>query len=183
MPAMQREVPAAVEKTIEKVFRNRIVGFDRIRADKLVPHPENWREHPEEQTSALAWILEKVGFAGAVIVRPLGDGLFQILDGHARAKQAGKRKVPCLVTDLSEEEGRVVVATFDRVGQLAGVRRERLASLLASFRNRSAAVGSLLSGLAAQIAPPRVEFKLLDETLAEGVVMAKCPECGFEFPR
>ena len=111
-------------------LRDRVVRLDRVAANQLRPHPENWRTHPDQQVAALDAILGDIGFAGAVIARELDDGSLQIIDGHARAERMGDQKVPVLVTDLDETEARTVLATYDPIGAMAESNGEVLSGLL-----------------------------------------------------
>lgn len=111
-------------------LRDRVVRLDRVAANQLRPHPENWRTHPDQQVAALDAILGDIGFAGAVIARELNDGSLQIIDGHARAVSAGTAEVPVLVTDLDETEARMVLATYDPIGAMAESNGEVLTALL-----------------------------------------------------
>ena len=64
--------------------RDRIVDLRRVLASELVPHPENWRTHPERQRRVLADLLAEVGIADAVIAFEREDGRLQLIDGHLR---------------------------------------------------------------------------------------------------
>jgi hypothetical protein len=48
------------------LIRDRIVGFRRVRAKDLRPHPKNWRTHPKHQQEALRGILASCGVLGYV---------------------------------------------------------------------------------------------------------------------
>lgn len=101
-----------------------------VKASEIVPHESNWRSHPPEQQAALRSILERIGFAGAALTRELPDGSLQAIDGHLRRDLSGEQEIPCLITDLSEEEARQILATFDPIGAMAGADREKLQELL-----------------------------------------------------
>jgi hypothetical protein len=83
----------------------------------------------------LSSILGEVGFAGALLVRPLTGGTYAVIDGHERVQRFQDReRVPCLVTDLDETEARKILATFDRIGSLAEIDGELLKELSESFQ-------------------------------------------------
>lgn len=124
-------------------FRDRIQELRRVRAGDLIPHPKNWRTHDDQQRTALNAMLEEVGFAGAVIVRPHNGG-FQIIDGHLRSGMDPDAEVPVLVTDLDESEAEKLLATYDPIGAMAGVDAVNLRDLLDSIQTESEAVGDLL---------------------------------------
>src|ERR1019366_4658615 len=119
-------------------IRDRIVEMRRVPACDLVPHPSNFRRHPEAQMKALKGVLGEIGFAGAILCRKLEDGRLQTIDGHARTDLMGKKPVPCLITDLTEEEGRKVLLSFDPIAMMAESDKAMLESLLAStqFENK-----------------------------------------------
>jgi len=131
---------------------DRVKEYKKVRACDLVPHPANWRTHPDIQASALHDLLKEIGFAGAIIARRLEDGRLQILDGHLRVEQMGKREVGVLVTDLTAEEGEKLLLTYDPVGAQATADQARLEALLASVRTDSEAVGAMLEKFAGEAA-------------------------------
>jgi len=114
------------------VFQDRIIEFRRIDPVLLVPHERNWRTHPERQERAIDAILREVGIAGALIVRPIEEGRYQIIDGHLRSKRSDE-PWPCLVLDVTEEESEKLILTFDAIGTMADANAEKLRSLLGSI--------------------------------------------------
>lgn len=129
-------------------IRDRIVELRRMPASAVRPHPENWRTHGKHQLAALRDLLEQIGFAGAVLAFEDPEWGLTCIDGHARETLAGDEAVPVLVTDLSREEARTVLATFDPIGALAGADNERLAAILKGVETESDAVRSMLARLA-----------------------------------
>lgn len=113
-----------------KKTRIRVREMKMVDASLLEPHPGNFRVHTPEQRTAMDGVLNEVGFAGAVLVRELDGGRYQILDGHLRVEEMAGQKVPILVTDLSETEARKVLATFDAVGSMADVDVDGLRALI-----------------------------------------------------
>lgn|GEM_PF-5748776 len=101
-----------------------------VDASLLEAHPGNFRVHTPEQRSAMDAVLGEVGFAGAVLVRELEGGRYQILDGHLRVEEMAGQQVPVLVTDLDETEAKKVLATFDAVGSMAEVDDAGLKALI-----------------------------------------------------
>ena len=55
-------------------IRDRIKAFRRVPARDLVPHPKNWRVHPQAQQDALQALLAELGYCDAVIARDVPDG-------------------------------------------------------------------------------------------------------------
>jgi len=131
---------------------DRVKEYRKVRACDLVAHPANWRTHPDTQVRALRDLLKEIGFAGAIIARRLEDGRLQVIDGHLRVEQMGKREVGVLVTDLTAEESEKLLLTYDPVGAMATADHERLEALLASVRMDSEAVGAMIETFAAAAA-------------------------------
>jgi hypothetical protein len=128
-------------------IKDRVVDLRRVRGCDLIPNPQNWRTHPKEQQDALRGLLADVGFAGAVLARETPEGL-QIIDGHLRAETLGNKKIPVLVLDVTEDEARKMLATFDPLGAMAGRDEEMLKGLLAEVATDNAALQALLDSLA-----------------------------------
>lgn len=124
-------------------IRDRIKELRRVPASELHPNPLNWRTHPKEQLDAIRGILAEVGFAGAELARELPDGSLQLIDGHARAEVAGDAIVPVLVLDVTEDEAKKILATFDPVGAMAGKDAEKLAALISDLKEQD----DILTGL------------------------------------
>lgn len=112
-------------------FRSRIVRLDRVSAGDLAYHPGNWRRHPQAQRRAMNAVLEEVGFVTGVITREREDGKLEVIDGHLRTDLASDQTIPVIVTDLSEDEVDIVMATFDPIAEMAEADTEALADLLA----------------------------------------------------
>ena len=133
-------------------LRSRIVGEGVEAPDQLLANPLNWRTHPKEQVDALEGLLREVGWVQRVIVnRTTGH----IVDGHARVELALRRSepsVPVLYVALTEEEERLVLASLDPIGGLAGTDAETLARLLEGVETTDPALQALLDGLAGESA-------------------------------
>lgn len=112
-------------------LKNRIVGRGKMDPTKLVAHPLNFRLHPDAQKTAVLQILEGVGWVQDILVNRRSGFM---LNGHMRRDIAIARKetrVPITFVDLSPEEEKIVLASFDPIGGMAVVDDEQLASLLA----------------------------------------------------
>jgi hypothetical protein len=129
-------------------IRDRIKAFRRMPASSLRPAPDNWRTHPQIQRDALRGLLAEIGYAGAQLCRELPDGSLELIDGHLRAEEMGDRDVPVLVTDLTEEEAKKLLATFDPLGAMAQADAARLDALLQQIGASDGAVAAVLSQLA-----------------------------------
>ena len=130
-------------------IRDRIKELRRVRAGDLLPHPSNWRSHTDGQRAALQGILAEVGYVDALMVRETPEGL-QIVDGHLRAETTPDTEVPVLVVDLTDDEAKKVLATFDPLGAMAEANAEALGKLLADIETNSEGVQAMLEELAEQ---------------------------------
>ncbi len=142
--------------------QDRVTEMRLVPADQLIANPANWRRHPQAQQRALTAVLDEVGFAGAVIAREDEDGGLVIIDGHARAEMLGDTTVPVLVTDLTEAEADVVLATYDPIGAMAETNEDALAQLLASISTDNEAISDLLATVSTQ----RPELPTYTQTIA-----------------
>ena len=109
--------------------RNRIRELRTVRGGDLKADPRNWRKHPKAQREALQAMLDRVGWADAVIARETPDGLV-LIDGHLRADLDANAEVPVLVVDLDEAEAGQVLATLDPLAAMAEANTEALSKLL-----------------------------------------------------
>ncbi len=134
-------------------IRDRIRELRRVPAGQLQRHPRNWRGHPARQKAALRSVLEKVGYADALLARELPDGSLQLIDGHLRAEATPETEVPVLVLDVTEEEANYLLATHDPLAAMAETQEEVLQDLIKDFSSEQAAVqgmwDELLSSLPA----------------------------------
>lgn len=128
-------------------IRDRIKEFRRLPASSLLDNPKNWRLHPKEQQAALDAVLAEIGFAGAELVFETPDGLM-LIDGHDRKRSAGDEIVPVLVTDLTQEEADLLLATYDPISAMARADQARLDELIGGIETEDAELQKLLDGLA-----------------------------------
>lgn len=119
----------------------------------MVPHPLNWRTHPASQLDALRGVLAEVGVADCVKGFELPDGRVQLIDGHARAEILPDQEIPVLILDVTEDEARKLLATFDPLGDLAGANAARLDELLRQCDFDAPALAQLADELLAKHNP------------------------------
>jgi hypothetical protein len=130
-------------------IRDRIKSLRRVKASELLPHPKNWRTHPEAQQNAMRGVLAEIGWADAALVRETPEGL-QFIDGHLRGDVAGDTKIPVLVLDVTEAEAEKILATHDPLASMAGADPQVLGELMANLETGSKALQEMLHGLAAE---------------------------------
>jgi hypothetical protein len=92
-------------------------------------NPANWKAHPSGQRATISELLDRVGWAGAVLVN---ERTGRMLDGHARREiaLAGNQAVPVLIGDWSEEQERLILAGLDPSGWTAIADRRKYEALL-----------------------------------------------------
>jgi len=127
-------------------YRNRIAELKEVRVGDLKRSPWNWRKHPVEQRTALDGILREVGIAAPAIARRLPDGGLELIDGHLRADLANDpdAKIPVVVLDVTEEEAKKLLATFDPLAAQAQADTDLLRDLLGQFEAQDAEVRRLV---------------------------------------
>ncbi len=83
----------------------RIIEIEIERLRDFKNHP--FRIKADDQMRDLMESIERYGILTPLIVRPLPEGVYEIVSGHRRkhaAKQLGYRKVPVIIRVLSDEE-------------------------------------------------------------------------------
>jgi ParB-like chromosome segregation protein Spo0J len=111
----------------------------RIPLSDLVPHPLNPNVMPGELKAKLAANIHVSGRYPPLIVRPLDDGRFQIMDGHQRAdvlRELGETTAVCYLWPASDEEALLLLATLNRLeGQDIPGRRAALIAELQAYNS------------------------------------------------
>lgn len=166
-------------------MRNRIKELRYVRAGDLAPDERNWRLHPESQTSAVRAMLDRVGWADALIARESEAGLV-LVDGHLRAGLDADAKVPVLVTDLSEDEAGEVLATLDPLAAMAEIDGPALDDLLntidmgldTDFAN---VLGDVRAFADLGPMPDFQPVSVSDQPRLDQKKQVECPACGHTF--
>ena len=137
-------------------WQSRIVKEATVDPALLLEHPDNWRRHPQAQRVQLEAVLEGIGWIQSVVV---SERTGRILDGHLRVDLAKGRgeSVPVSYVDLSEEEERAALATFDFISSQAESDKESLERLLQEIEKGN---GLLLESLRPAIDAVIAEFKI-----------------------
>jgi hypothetical protein len=176
--------PKTLREVFEPRFADRVVELRRVPANTIKPNPHNWRIHPQTQVAALESMLSNVGFTDAVIARETDDGL-ELIDGHLRREILGDDIIPVLVVNVSEEESKQMLATFDPIAALAETNTELLSQLLEGLDFNSAIISEMLDDLRAESTvplptdtDPPEEFPTFDDTVKTDYC---CPSCGYEW--
>lgn len=171
------------EEPSTDLWQNMIVGHDLVDPRTLIPHPQNPRRHPVEQTNALAGSLDELGWIDEITVnRTTGT----VTDGHDRIKLAierGVALVPVRYVQLSIEQERKALLYKDAIGALATYDPIDLHALLDTTTTTNDALVSLLATLADDAGVQRLvdapeEFpRFADDIIVEHT----CPRCGYQF--
>jgi ParB-like chromosome segregation protein Spo0J len=143
-------VPADQVEVMDTGWANRIVDgtIHLVAPDQLLANPLNARRHPGAQRDALREALDRLGWIAPLAVN-IRTG--RMIDGHARTEEALSKcadLVPVYYVDLSEEEERVALATFDPIGAMAVTDSTVLDQLLADINVGDGALAAMLAELA-----------------------------------
>ena len=131
-------------------WKSRIVGEANVDPRTLIPNPQNWRIHPRTQQRAMSGTLDTLGWIQRVVVNKRTG---HIVDGHLRIEMAMENKecsVPVCYVDLSEDEERLALATFDPLSAMAETDARMFAALTMNLTTENDALDALLHGEAAQ---------------------------------
>ena len=127
-------------------IRDRVKELRRMKASDLLPHPKNWRKHPQQQQDAMRGILAEVGYADAVLARETPEGI-QLIDGHLRAETTPDAEIPVLIVDVTEAEALKILATHDPLAAMAETDLDALGDLVAEIDFDSPALDEMLSDM------------------------------------
>lgn len=119
-------------------IRDRIVGFKRVKAARLVVNPNNWRVHNEGQKSVLRDILKEVGIANALVCRQLPNNKLEVIDGHLRQDADPSITWPVLILDVDENEAKKLLLSFDPLAAMATTDIAKLEVLRSEVATESA---------------------------------------------
>lgn len=141
--------------------KDRVIEIREVRAGDLLVNPDNFRGHPDAQRAAMEGILREVGNVDVLKVVETPDGLM-ILDGHLRRGLLEDDVVKVAVLDLSEEEARKVLLTFDRLTALAEVDVGELSGLMDAVAFEDAQVAEMISTWREEVPELRSGDEVLD---------------------
>lgn len=116
-------------------WNSRIVGSDMVDPSILCPNPKNWRRHPKHQQDAMTNVFNEIGWIQDIIVNKTTGN---IIDGHMRAELAVKNKeklVPVKYVELTPDEERQALISYDPLSALAEQDNEMLKQLLGDISN------------------------------------------------
>ena len=100
------------KKLIVPNEEEKIIQIEIERLTTFKDHP--FKVHEDEDMKMLIESIEKYGILNPLIVRPLKEGVYEIVSGHRRryaAEKLGYRKVPVIIRVMRDEES--VIAMVD----------------------------------------------------------------------
>lgn len=104
---------------------------------QIEPDPDNPNEMDDETLAALKDDIRRRGFIQPILVRPVGEDRYRLIDGEHRWKvlgELGAETVPCVVEEADETSAKMRMLTMNRLrGEFVPL---RLAHLLADLANR-----------------------------------------------
>jgi hypothetical protein len=159
-------------------YKNRIQKLVYVKASDLIPNPWNFRGHPEKQREVLREVFGEIGVAGAVIAREVEKGKYLLIDGHLRREELGSQEVPVLVTDLSEDEAKMLLAVYDAVSDLAEIEKDQFGKLAKEIKVKGKATASLFSELgegSKTLKPKELDLDIDDSDEDGGEVAVEAP--------
>ena len=166
-------------------WKNRITEDVMVDPVELSANPLNWRKHPQFQKDALKDVLEKIGWVQKVVINKRTGHL---VDGHLRlalAMENLEHSIPAVCIDVDECEEKILIATLDPLGALAGTDAEKLQFLIQSVGSDNGKISEMLAELAIHegIGKLKVDFKEYDDSVESEVQYLECPSCGHKFPK
>ena len=168
--------------------RNRIIGHVELLPAEILDHPGQAWDHPRAQAEILTGILHEVGIVDEILVykSARAGNKYVTPDGHLRKSLDPRKKWPCTVLDLSDEEADYVLATKDPVAMLKQTNAAALDALLASVSSNNAAVQQMFADIATQAGLYLEPNAFQPATRAEQASLDQqrlitCPKCGHEF--
>jgi hypothetical protein len=131
-------------------LRNRVIERRRMRTAELRPHPQNARRHPDTQARSLEAVIREVGQVGELYAYHSEklDGALTLLDGHLRLERFPDSEWDIAITDLTDTEAALMLASRDRVTELAEWDAAALDGLLQQVTTTDGDITELLSQLA-----------------------------------
>jgi ParB-like chromosome segregation protein Spo0J len=174
---------------------NRVVPLDRC-----LPHPDNFRQHPDEQISDLQASLMRFGPTRSIVVQDGPDG-YLIVAGHGLVEAAKRLGITELRADIipadwtsaqvkgyliadnslikKASDDEVLLARLLDEQKNAGYDLASLGSDEESLRQMLESLGDeILGSDEDQESKPDVQFKEYDESIEEGMDTELCQQCG-----
>jgi ParB-like chromosome segregation protein Spo0J len=161
-----------------------------FQTNKLIPDPDNAREHSERNIEAIKRSIQRFGIRKPIVAK---EDTKVVYAGNATleaALQLGIEEIPVawIPAGTSETVCRAYAIADNRTAELADWDTERLDAVISELEGIELAdIGFNEAELSALLA---TEFnfdeafgKEYDESIASEVEMIECPECGHQFAK
>lgn len=138
----------SAEQELQGFWKSRIVSYSQADPNDLIPNPDNFKVHPNDQAELIDDVLEEIGWIQSVIVNVRTN---HIIDGHLRVVQAIKRDeptVPVTWVDIEPDEEAKAIALFDPTSQLAKQNREVVLRAIAKITSGSKNIQAIIDRIA-----------------------------------
>lgn len=153
-------------------YKNKIVEMVDVEVDQVIFNPQNWRIHPKLQQETLDEQMQEIGWIQPVIINQRTGNL---VDGHLRvllARREGLSHVPATIIDISEEEEKIALASFDSITIMAGTDKAKLEELLNIISDENEDIENLVEQIAKEHrihadSDDGVHLTLMNVTLAD----------------
>ncbi len=86
--------------------------------DQLKEAPWNPNHMDQALVAKLERSFRRFGLIGVLVVRPLGEGLYQVLSGNQRYQVLRKLKwksAPCVIVEIGDAEAKLLAQTLNRL--------------------------------------------------------------------
>lgn len=110
-------------------WRQRVTHSELVDPEQLLANPYNFRIHSMQQQRAMEGVLGKLGWLGRGCLVNSVTG--RVIDGHMRVSLAmsNRQPVPVDYVELTEDEERLAIATYDPIGGMAVIDSDAYVSL------------------------------------------------------
>lgn len=99
-------------------MRRIISDAQLIDVRQIEENPWNPNAIEERLFKTLKTYMRRIGFVGAIVVRPISENRYQIIDGAHRYKAAienGYTEIPCIVLSMDDAEAKLATLNFNRL--------------------------------------------------------------------
>jgi hypothetical protein len=165
--AEKDSAPATFSQAAKSMnYQNRIVRYGEETADQLLANPFNWRIHTQVQQDVADAVLDEIGIIQNVIVN---EATSHVIDGHMRIvlamRRDDKHPLPITYVNLSDDEEKRALATFDSIGALATRDEAKVKELIAAQTPEPERLRVLFS---ANLSAERVKAKIREQQDSHG---------------
>lgn len=153
------------------MYENRIIETKEVDPKEITPNKYNWRRHPKHQSETMDETLKEIGWIQDVIINKSTGNL---IDGHLRLDLALKNrepKIPVKYVNLTEEEERKALLTFDPINSMAETNRNMLDELITSLKEDiEQPISEEISSINTTISKKEPILKIIEEAeIATGI--------------